>query len=105
MIVVPAIDIRHGKVVRLRQGRSEEQTTYGHDPAEAARRWEGEGAERLHLVDLDAHPVRAPRERVLDEGGGRSRRHRAELSRNRSVPGRTRCLRGRPGTRRVPSRE
>jgi phosphoribosylformimino-5-aminoimidazole carboxamide ribotide isomerase len=54
MIVVPAIDIRHGQVVRLRQGRSEEQTTYGHDPAEAARRWEAEGAERLHLVDLDA---------------------------------------------------
>ena len=37
MIVVPAIDIRHGQVVRLRQGRSEEQTTYGHDPAAAAR--------------------------------------------------------------------
>jgi phosphoribosylformimino-5-aminoimidazole carboxamide ribotide isomerase len=54
VIVVPAIDVRHGQVVRLRQGRSEEQTTYGHDPAEAARRWEAEGAERLHLVDLDA---------------------------------------------------
>ena len=38
MIVVPAIDIRGGKVVRLRQGRSEDETTYGHDPAEAARR-------------------------------------------------------------------
>jgi phosphoribosylformimino-5-aminoimidazole carboxamide ribotide isomerase len=54
MIVVPAIDIRGGKVVRLRQGRPEDETTYGNDPAEAARRWEGEGAERLHLVDLDA---------------------------------------------------
>ncbi len=54
MIVVPAIDIRGGKVVRLRQGRPEEETTYGNDPAEAARRWAGEGAERLHLVDLDA---------------------------------------------------
>jgi len=60
MIVVPAIDIRHGQVVRLRQGRSEEQTTYGHDPAEAARRWEAEGAERLHLVDLDAAIDAAP---------------------------------------------
>jgi phosphoribosylformimino-5-aminoimidazole carboxamide ribotide isomerase len=54
VIVVPAIDIRAGKVVRLRQGRPEDETTYGNDPAEAARRWEAEGAERLHLVDLDA---------------------------------------------------
>jgi phosphoribosylformimino-5-aminoimidazole carboxamide ribotide isomerase len=60
VIVVPAIDIRHGQVVRLRQGRSEEQTTYGHHPAEAARRWEAEGAERLHLVDLDAAIDDAP---------------------------------------------
>ena len=54
MIVVPAIDLRGGKVVRLRQGRSEEQTVYGDSPAEAARRWAGEGALRLHVVDLDA---------------------------------------------------
>lgn len=54
MIVVPAIDIRHGRVVRLNQGRPENETTYGNDPAAAARRWEAEGAERLHLVDLDA---------------------------------------------------
>jgi phosphoribosylformimino-5-aminoimidazole carboxamide ribotide isomerase len=60
VIVVPAIDIRHGQVVRLRQGRSEEQTTYGHDPAAAARRWEAEGAARLHLVDLDAAIDGAP---------------------------------------------
>jgi phosphoribosylformimino-5-aminoimidazole carboxamide ribotide isomerase len=60
MIVVPAIDIRHGEVVRLRRGRSEDQVTYGHDPAEAARRWEAEGAERLHLVDLDAAIDAAP---------------------------------------------
>lgn len=54
MIVVPAIDIRGGKVVRLRQGRREDETRYGNDPAEVACRWTGEGAERLHLVDLDA---------------------------------------------------
>ena len=54
MIVVPAIDIRGGKVVRLRQGRPEDETAYANDPVEAARRWEAEGAERLHLVDLDA---------------------------------------------------
>lgn len=54
MIVVPAIDVRRGKVVRLRQGRAEEETVYDHDPAEVARRWAGEGAQRIHLVDLDA---------------------------------------------------
>jgi len=60
MIVVPAIDVRAGRVVRLRQGRPEDETTYGNDPAEAARRWEAEGAERLHLVDLDAAIDRRP---------------------------------------------
>jgi phosphoribosylformimino-5-aminoimidazole carboxamide ribotide isomerase len=54
MIVVPAIDIRRGRVVRLRQGRAEDETVYGTDPGEVARRWEAEGAERLHVVDLDA---------------------------------------------------
>lgn len=54
MIVVPAIDVRGGRVVRLTQGRAENETAYATDPAEAARRWEAEGAERIHLVDLDA---------------------------------------------------
>jgi phosphoribosylformimino-5-aminoimidazole carboxamide ribotide isomerase len=54
VIVVPAIDVRGGCVVRLRQGRPDEQTVYGRDPSEAARRWEAEGARRLHVVDLDA---------------------------------------------------
>jgi phosphoribosylformimino-5-aminoimidazole carboxamide ribotide isomerase len=54
MIVVPAIDIRGGRVVRLKQGRVAEETVYGSDPAEAARRWEQAGAKRIHLVDLDA---------------------------------------------------
>jgi len=54
MIVVPAIDIRRGRVVRLVQGRVHDETVYGADPAEVARRWEAEGAERIHVVDLDA---------------------------------------------------
>lgn len=54
MIVVPAIDIRGGQVVRLRQGELTELTVYGSDPAEMARQWEAQGACRLHLVDLDA---------------------------------------------------
>ena len=52
--VVPAIDVRGGKVVRLKQGLLQEEKVYGADPAEAARHWEAEGAVRLHVVDLDA---------------------------------------------------
>ena len=54
MIVVPAIDLRGGRVVRLRQGRAEEETVYAGAPAEVARRFEAEGARRIHVVDLDA---------------------------------------------------
>jgi phosphoribosylformimino-5-aminoimidazole carboxamide ribotide isomerase len=54
MIVVPAIDLRGGRVVRLRQGRADEETVYAGSPAEVARRFEAEGARRIHLVDLDA---------------------------------------------------
>jgi phosphoribosylformimino-5-aminoimidazole carboxamide ribotide isomerase len=54
VIVVPAVDIRRGRIVRLVQGRACEETLYGEDPAEMARRWEAEGAERIHIVDLDA---------------------------------------------------
>jgi phosphoribosylformimino-5-aminoimidazole carboxamide ribotide isomerase len=54
MIVVPAIDIRAGRVVRLTQGRLRDETVYDPDPVEVAQRWEGEGAQRIHLVDLDA---------------------------------------------------
>jgi phosphoribosylformimino-5-aminoimidazole carboxamide ribotide isomerase len=54
MIVVPAIDIRDGKVVRLKQGELREERIYGSDPVEAAKKWEAQGASRLHLVDLDA---------------------------------------------------
>ena len=54
MIVMPAIDVRGGKVVRLKQGQLQEETIYGSDPGAVARKWEEEGARRLHVVDLDA---------------------------------------------------
>jgi phosphoribosylformimino-5-aminoimidazole carboxamide ribotide isomerase len=54
MIVIPAIDLRGGKVVRLKQGQLQEEKVYGSDPVEVAKRWEDEGAARLHVVDLDA---------------------------------------------------
>jgi len=50
----PAIDLRHGKPVRLRQGDYDQQTIFGDDPVEFAKRWQAAGAKQLHLVDLDA---------------------------------------------------
>jgi phosphoribosylformimino-5-aminoimidazole carboxamide ribotide isomerase len=52
-VVYPAIDLRAGKVVRLAQGDPARQTTYSDDPAAVARRWLGEGATWLHVVNLD----------------------------------------------------
>ena len=53
MLVIPAIDLRNGKCVRLVEGKLEHETIYSDDPAEMARKWEGLGARFLHLVDLD----------------------------------------------------
>ncbi len=53
MLVIPAIDLKDGKCVRLRQGDMAEETVYEDDPVEAARRWVEAGARRLHLVDLN----------------------------------------------------
>lgn len=53
MIIFPAIDIRGGKCVRLTEGRFDAQTVYADDPAAMALRWAAEGAEYLHVVDLD----------------------------------------------------
>jgi phosphoribosylformimino-5-aminoimidazole carboxamide ribotide isomerase len=54
MIVFPAIDIQGGKAVRLRRGDFDDVTVFGDDPVELARHWQREGAEALHVVDLDA---------------------------------------------------
>jgi len=53
VIVFPAIDLRRGRCVRLRQGRAEDETVYDPDPAAVARRWVAQGAEWLHIVNLD----------------------------------------------------
>jgi phosphoribosylformimino-5-aminoimidazole carboxamide ribotide isomerase len=53
LILYPAIDIRDGHAVRLAQGDYERETAYDDDPVAAARRWAGEGARWLHVVDLD----------------------------------------------------
>jgi len=53
MNIYPAIDLRHGKVVRLKYGDPNQQTTYSGDPIETARRWTEAGAAWIHVVNLD----------------------------------------------------
>ena len=53
MIIFPAIDLRNGRVVRLKQGRAEDETVYADDPVIVAKRWQSEGAKWLHVVNLD----------------------------------------------------
>jgi len=61
MLIIPAIDIKEGKCVRLKQGRPDETTIFSDDPVAMADHWVSGGATRLHLVDLDGafegHPV------------------------------------------------
>ena len=53
MLLIPAIDLKDGKCVRLRQGRMEDETVFADDPLDMAQRWVDAGAQRLHLVDLN----------------------------------------------------
>lgn len=53
MLIIPAIDLKDGHCVRLKQGLMEEATVFSEDPAEMARHWLAQGARRLHLVDLN----------------------------------------------------
>jgi len=62
MLVIPAIDLKGGEVVRLAQGDPLRQTSYSSDPIAVAKRWEDEGAPILHLVDLDGAFSGSPRQ-------------------------------------------
>lgn len=61
MIIIPAIDLKEGKCVRLEQGLMDKATVYSEDPATTAKHWEAQGAELLHVVDLDGAFAGAPR--------------------------------------------
>ena len=61
MLLIPAIDLKDGKCVRLRQGRMDEDTVFSDDPVAVAGRWVAAGAQRLHLVDLDGAFAGKPR--------------------------------------------
>lgn len=70
MLLIPAIDLKEGKCVRLRQGRMDDATIYSADPVDMANRWVEAGARRLHIVDLDGAESGRPRnvkviERIL----------------------------------------
>lgn len=83
MQIIPAIDLKEGKCVRLRQGKMDDSTVFSESPIEVASQWVAQGAKRIHLVDLDgafagepvnAHIVHAIAEKhpdvVLQIGGG-----------------------------------
>jgi phosphoribosylformimino-5-aminoimidazole carboxamide ribotide isomerase len=60
MIIIPAVDIKNGKCVRLLQGRMDRETVFSHDPAAMARKWARAGAELIHVIDLDGAFAKQP---------------------------------------------
>ena len=75
MLLIPAIDLKDGRCVRLRQGEMDDATVFSDDPAAMARRWLDAGARRLHLVDLNGAVAGKPRNEsavraILDEVNG-----------------------------------
>ncbi|MDY6825165.1 MAG: 1-(5-phosphoribosyl)-5-[(5-phosphoribosylamino)methylideneamino]imidazole-4-carboxamide isomerase [Thermodesulfobacteriota bacterium] len=71
MIIIPAVDIKNGKCVRLLQGRMDAETVFSDDPAAMAKKWADQGARLMHLVDLDGAVQKRPRnlaaiEKIID---------------------------------------
>ena len=60
MNIIPAVDIKDGKCVRLLQGQMESETVFSDDPAAMARQWDQMGAELIHVVDLDGAIKKSP---------------------------------------------
>ncbi|HYE91820.1 MAG TPA: 1-(5-phosphoribosyl)-5-[(5-phosphoribosylamino)methylideneamino]imidazole-4-carboxamide isomerase [Terriglobales bacterium] len=65
MIVIPAVDLRDGRCVRLREGRADSETVFSDDPVAMAAHWVAQGGERLHVVDLDGAFAGGPRQTPL----------------------------------------
>jgi phosphoribosylformimino-5-aminoimidazole carboxamide ribotide isomerase len=63
MIIIPAIDLKNGKCVRLSQGEMHRETVYSENPVETALKWQSMGAKRLHIVDLDGAVSGTPHNR------------------------------------------
>lgn len=60
MIIIPAVDVKNGKCVRLFQGRMDSETIFSNNPAAMAKKWQEEGAEIIHVVDLDGAFEKSP---------------------------------------------
>jgi len=65
MIVIPAVDLKDGRCVRLSQGRMDQESIYSEDPVQMAKQWESKGAERLHVVDLNGAVTGTPVHQLL----------------------------------------
>jgi len=65
VIVIPAVDLKEGRCVRLSQGRMDQESVYSEHPVEMAKQWESKGAERLHVVDLNGAVTGKPVHRSL----------------------------------------
>ncbi len=65
MIIIPAVDLKEGRCVRLSQGRMDQESVYSDHPVEMAKHWESKGAERLHVVDLNGAVMGKPMHRSL----------------------------------------
>ena len=61
MLLIPAIDLKEGQCVRLRQGRMDDSTVFSNDPVAMAEHWKNQGARRIHIVDLDGAFAGIPR--------------------------------------------
>jgi phosphoribosylformimino-5-aminoimidazole carboxamide ribotide isomerase len=67
LIVIPAVDLKDGKCVRLSQGRMDQESVYSENPVQMAKHWESKGAARLHVVDLNGAVTGKPFHRSLIE--------------------------------------
>jgi phosphoribosylformimino-5-aminoimidazole carboxamide ribotide isomerase len=67
MIIIPAVDLKEGLCVRLREGKAEAVTVFSEDPVAMGRQWAAQGAGRLHVVDLDGAFQQGPRHFELVE--------------------------------------
>lgn len=72
MLIIPAVDIRNGKAVRLTQGDPTKEVVYGDDPVAVAEMWESRGAPRLHVVDLDGAFAGSPKQLTLIHAAARA---------------------------------
>ena len=71
MELIPAIDLKEGQCVRLKQGRMDDATVFSDDPVAMAQQWAEQGARRLHIVDLDGRFCWCATQRGADRAHGR----------------------------------